>query len=365
MEQQSGKWLSDFPPKRWHLALAVACVAGVYLVGVTNRWWPTPDSALYLGLARSLANGEGYRFNGIINTLAAPGLPLILSVLRAAFGPAPWAPNLLSSLCGLSAIGFVYLTVARLSDRRIALAVALVTAFSYTFYLTSHRILTDVPFAAIFWILLYVTLRFRQSGRLWWLPLAGALAVAGVVMRPPGLLVLGPLALGVILDRPRGVAVGKRFAFACVVFVAAAVTALVLYLLARAASTAPPPYAGNVARLVNVGGLSHLLNFAWGMSRLPAVLSQLFTSQKALLPVGVAVLLLSIAGGRVLWRRGRRIIVTAVILYPIGLTIAGGGGTISPRYLLLVLPMVAYLSLEGLFWCVRRRYQRRARQPSP
>ena len=51
--------LGQFPPKRWHLALAGGLVAAVYLAGVSAAWWPTPDSALYQGLAANHAAGEG------------------------------------------------------------------------------------------------------------------------------------------------------------------------------------------------------------------------------------------------------------------------------------------------------------------
>ncbi len=67
-------WLADVPPRKWHLLLAGVCIAAVYLVGVTGQWWPT-----YLGLGRSLAEAEGYRFNGSVHNIVTPGLPLILA----------------------------------------------------------------------------------------------------------------------------------------------------------------------------------------------------------------------------------------------------------------------------------------------
>jgi hypothetical protein len=73
------------------VALAWTCLLAVYLVGVTGRWWPTEDSAIYLGLARSLAAGEGCRFNGQFDSTFAPGLPLVLAGLRWLAGPGFWA----------------------------------------------------------------------------------------------------------------------------------------------------------------------------------------------------------------------------------------------------------------------------------
>ncbi|MDK1032685.1 MAG: glycosyltransferase family 39 protein, partial [Planctomycetia bacterium] len=190
----------DFPPSRRRLLVAAAGIVLLYLLSVTGRWWPTPDSALYLGLGRSLAEGQGYLFNGVPSSSASPGLPVILAALRLLFGPGFWAPNLLMALCGLAALYLNYLFLARLRNRRMAFAVTLATAFCYSFYLRAHNILTDMPFLLLLNAMLYVAARYRQDGRLRWVALAAVLAVAGVVVRPPGAMVFGPLALGMVLD---------------------------------------------------------------------------------------------------------------------------------------------------------------------
>ena len=105
--------LHRLPLPRRHVVVAAGLVAVLYLAGVTGSWWSTPDSALYQGLGRSLLHGQGYRFNGQVNTEVTPGLPVLLGGLRWAFGNGFWAPNLFVVLCGLGALAMAYLTVRR------------------------------------------------------------------------------------------------------------------------------------------------------------------------------------------------------------------------------------------------------------
>ena len=89
-------------PARRRLWLVGAIVAAVYLAGVPVQWWPTPDSALYLGLGRSLAEGDGYRFDGEPCTTVTPGLPWILAGIRTVFGGGYVAPTVFIVLFGFS-----------------------------------------------------------------------------------------------------------------------------------------------------------------------------------------------------------------------------------------------------------------------
>ena len=131
--------------RRWTI-LGILSVLVVYLAGVTADWWPTPDSALYLGLARSLAEGQGYRFNGELHSLVTPGFPAMLAALQLAFGFSYLVPNIFICLCGLLALLFIWLSMRRLADPRAAALVTLAAALSYAHFHFSHLILTDVPF---------------------------------------------------------------------------------------------------------------------------------------------------------------------------------------------------------------------------
>jgi len=357
----SAGWLDAVPPKRWHLLLAGACIAAVYLAGVTGRWWPTPDSALYLGLGRSLAEGEGYRFNGSVHNIVTPGLPLILAGLRIIFGEGFWAPNLFMALCGLASILFIYLTVARLSDRRMALAVALATALSYTYFFNSHRVLTDAPFAAIFWAILYACVRYRAGSACWLIP-AALLTAAGVAVRAPGVMILGPLAIGLMLDRPSPAGVRKRripkgLMAGAVILVIIAVVGGGFYLLAQATAQETPPYVGGLVSQAKAGGwIYYPRNIALGLMQLPRAISEMLTSQETYF-IGLPALLLVIIGAVNLWRCGQRFVLPLILMSVLAWAFIGSYGAIRPRYLLPLQPLLVLASMEGLCWSIRRFYR--------
>ncbi len=348
-------WLTDFPPRRRHLLLAGVCVAAVYLAGVTGRWWPTPDSALYLGLARSLADGQGYQFNGSPCNMVAPGLPAILAGLRILFGPGFWALNLLMALCGLAATGLIYLSIARLSDRRTALAVALATALSYTFFNNCHRILTDAPFAALFWAILYAYIRYR-SGSARWLILAGLLSIAAVVVRAPGILLLGSLAISIVPDRGPVAQRRKGLVPACVILAILAVLGAGLFIVARQASDEVQIYAGAITAKINAGPMVHLRSIGLGLAQLPLTTSEMLTGQETYF-VGLPALLLAGVGGVSLWKRRQRFVLPLIVVSVLALAFYGKDHFVRPRYLMPIQPLLLLTMMEGLCWCIRRFYR--------
>ncbi len=334
------------------MLLAAACVAVIYLAGVTGKWWPTPDSALYLSLARSLANGEGYRFNGSPCNIVTPGLPAILAGLRMLFGPGFWAPNLFMALCGLGSLALIYLSVARLSDKRTALAVALATGLSYTYFFSSHRILTDAPFAALFWAILYAYIRYR-SGSARWLILAGLLSVSAVAVRAPGILFLGALAVSVIPDRPPGVSSRKGLIPAGVILAILVVLGVGFFIVARMASNETQIYAGAIMSKVNAAPMVHLRNIGMGLRQLPMTVSEMFTSQETYF-VGLPALGLIGIGGAGLWRRRQRFILPLIVISVLALALYGSGHMVRPRYLMPIQPLLILAMIEGLCWSMER-----------
>ncbi|MGB2821707.1 MAG: glycosyltransferase family 39 protein [Phycisphaerae bacterium] len=342
--RQSRGYLAEFPPKRWHKVTIALCAAAVYLVGVTDHWWPTPDSALYQGLGRSIVRGEGYRFNGEINTDVTPGMPMILGALRAVFGDGFLAPNLFVTLSGLLSLYLAYLTLARLTDRRMAIAVVLGVAACYRYFHYSHLILTDATFSALFWSFAYVSVRFLQ-GSFGWLLAAVGLAVAAVTVRAPGLLIIGPFAAGVLLHRDSPAGPLKRAVGAGAVLGGVGALAAALYLLARSVSKATPLYVN--PRIMESGVLGRLGRLVDGLYELPAELARMFAGQPHRL-LGAALCLLAILGMLSLWRQGRRLSAVTCALCVLGSSFLGGGGAVRARYMMAIFPLFLFVILHGL-----------------
>ena len=347
------------------LVITSAWTALIYVAGVTNRWWPTPDSAVYLGLGRSLAEGRGYQFNGAFCTDFTPGVPVVLAALHAVFGQAYWAPNVLVALCGFVALCMIYLVMAELAGRRLAFTVTVATALSYAFYFNSHRILSDVPFTAMLWATLYCSLRYRR-GKGWWLVGAGLLAAGSIAVRGPGLLVLAPAAVALVVDRPSQAALGKRLLTGVVLLSVILVAGGALLLVARACSRDVPQYARFFLGYFDGGAGGRLAHLVSGLRDVPSAFARLLTSQRGggFREAAVIMLLLALVGVVSLWKRRLRLIPVLAVVYPIELIVfAGRFEGIRARYLLPIQPVLIFAVMEGLCCCIRAIYRFKSKQP--
>ena len=184
--------------------LMVALVV-LYGLGVNGHWRFQRDSALYMGLARSLAETGQYRFNHAAHTLALPGFPLLLSLVYRTVGESFLAMNVLLSLFGLGCVAVAYLLYRRLplSTAEVG-ACILLFGLSRTLYYYSTHVMTDVPFTSLVLVALYCGLRMLQEdGRASWAWCVGASAAccAATAVRPFGPAVAVALLAGLWLRR--------------------------------------------------------------------------------------------------------------------------------------------------------------------
>jgi 4-amino-4-deoxy-L-arabinose transferase-like glycosyltransferase len=336
--------------RRW-FAAAAAVAAVIYLGSVTDRWCPSADSAVYLGLGDSLARREGYVFNGRVWTQYTPGLPAVLAGLRSAFGRGHFAANLLVAASGLAALAMAYAALRMTAGRTVARVALVCTAFTFVFWYNSHRVLTDVPFAMLFWAAAWAALKARGGGA-GRLVAAMALAAAAVTVRAPGALVLGPFAAGLALDRPpRGGR--RRYVLTALAIVAAAAATLGgFFLLARRQAARSPMYARFVSDVAAEPAAGLLRRVLRGLAALPEALEAMCTGQTNLYAVAPLLMALMAVGGWRLWRRGRRLPAVTVVLTIMALALAAGPTGIDPRYLLPVLPLMLVMAVGGLQWVV-------------
>ncbi len=193
------------------MLIALILSASVYVGGLTSRWHFQRDSAIYLGLARSLLQDGSYEFNCEKHTKYPPGLPVILAGVAAVFGmpetlSSSFLPfNLLMVLFGLGSIGIFYLLLRELNLPPPVFAAAFVFfAFSRTLYYLSHQIMTDVPFTFFALLTLWLGMLFlRSEGRRAWLTGGGAtvMTIVASSIRPVGPLLLVAITAGMWLRR--------------------------------------------------------------------------------------------------------------------------------------------------------------------
>lgn len=128
--------------RRWILAAA----AILLLASFSTHWRITPDSAVFLGIARNLAHGRGFTFNEQIVTTVNPAFPYLLTLLRRLPIDSVIASNALVMFFGFASLVLVYRLILRQAGRPLAVLVTALTAATSPFLRHSCEILADVPF---------------------------------------------------------------------------------------------------------------------------------------------------------------------------------------------------------------------------
>jgi hypothetical protein len=348
------------PKERRHAILVFAALAILYLLTLNNQWAIEPDSAVYLTLGRSIAEGRGMEYNGAPAWGVPPVLPLLIAGSRLLFGPAYWPINLAISLFGLGTALLAYLTVRRLAseigadDVRLALAALLITGSSARLLVDSTRILTDVPCTFFVALGLYAFVRARQGHWAWCWAGLGAMLLATALRLPAGVILAGTF-FGLALEFRREGDRGRLLAtLAGMVGVAAG--ALAWWFLVRGRSIGGPDYFVTIFERFLFSKLGRWIQLAEGPFRLPGALCEAITGQE-LQWFNVVPTALILFG---LWTAARRrqwVLVCPVLAY-VAFLLWLGGSAVAPRYLLPVMPMLVYALVVGtveLAARVRRR----------
>jgi len=288
---------------------------------------------------------------------------MMLAGLRAVFGESFWAPNLAITLLALAAVFLVYLTIANLSDRPTALAVVITLSASFMFYSNAQRILTDVPFTAIFFAILYCTGR-SAGGSKWWIAAIAVLTAVGLLVRVPGILLIGPLGLGLLVQRRRTAGSGRlRFSGAVLLAVTGLVAAGLLA-TARSAADRDPEYV-TVSLNRMAGGPARILsNLGGSFAKSPQVIAKLFTGQQGFWPAGVIIIFLILVGLVVVWRSGQRYVSLTATLPVLAYALLGPN-MFAARYFIPLLPLFSYLATQGLCVLTTSIARRSGRRVSP
>jgi len=352
--------------RRWAL-LAFAALALLYLLTLNNQWAIEPDSALYLTLGRSLAEGRGLEYNGAPAGGVSPLLPVLIAGSRLLFGPAYWPINLLLSLLGFGTAFLTYLAVRRLAsevgadDVRLALGVLLMTGTSVRLLVDSTRILTDVPCAFFVALGLYALVRARQGHWAWcWAGLA-AMLLATAARLPAAVLLVGFVA-GVAPEFRRE-GHRRRLLATLIGIVGVAAGALGWWFLLRGGSaSAGPDYFVTIFERFQFWFRERWIQVAEGPFRLPGAFCEVITGQE-LQGFNIVPTALILFGLWTAARRSQWVLVCPVLAY-VALLLGLGGSAVAPRYLLPVMPMLVYALAVGTVEAVAR-LQRRAAAPSP
>jgi hypothetical protein len=340
---------------RLFACLAASSVCASYLLMVNRYWHFTPDSAVYLTLARNLLAGKGYVFNGVRHTKCPGRMPFLLSLLLRASNEFVWL-NLAQCLIMLAALAILFLALRLVADPTTSVLIVLLTASLFWVHEYACTLMSEAPFLLLssLAVLLLLLLVRSRCGRCKALLLVAVCAiwVAAFWFRVVACFWIGPFAATLLLGGRPAHPLKKRVLNASIFVLVVLLTVTIYYCWGATESTPLPllgPYAHPMTVRAMVARTTSLPRWpmlvlcppweAVGRARLPGPAAA--TAQWLCLAV---VLLGS-------WRAlGRgQVLVASSILFFIPFALSGPGQkATSGRYAISVAPFVILLFLLGL-----------------
>jgi len=130
-----------------HRLILFVAVLGLFVLGFNGQWRMERDSALYLSLARNLADGQGYTYQDQHHHLVLAGLPVLFAGVFKMFGTGSLLPHLVLMWCfGLTALALNYRLFLLHSGRPTAVILTVGLGLTRLFYRYGFELLTDMPF---------------------------------------------------------------------------------------------------------------------------------------------------------------------------------------------------------------------------
>jgi len=147
----------------WTLDLLLLLSLGLYYGLLQNKFWiPSNDGEFYVSIARNLALGKGYQWNGAPVVLVPPGWPLLLAAamkLSASFR----FLNLLSMGFLLGSSLVYYRILRRLSGAWQAFASVLIAGILFESYRLSFIQFSDAFFCLLLALAIWTGFRLRET----------------------------------------------------------------------------------------------------------------------------------------------------------------------------------------------------------
>ncbi len=210
-DTEEGASGGSWRPSNKVLIIAGLIILSLYGLGVNSHWRFQRDSAVYMTLARSMIEGDGYTYNHEKHTKYTPGFPVMLAGTGAVFGTPDhltdsFLPyNILVSLLGLGSIILFYYVLRELDLPPHLLWIALLLfAVSRTLYYYSIHIMTDVPFTFFTLAAFLFGLRTlkREGWRSWAnCAVCGIMVLCACMIRPVGPFLLIAIPAGLWIRR--------------------------------------------------------------------------------------------------------------------------------------------------------------------
>ncbi|MCK4602588.1 MAG: glycosyltransferase family 39 protein, partial [Phycisphaerae bacterium] len=320
---------------------------------VSTSWHASPDSALYMGLARSLIAGDGYTFNYAPHAMVPPLFPLIVAGEMKLFGEFYLALNIGQAVFALACVPVAFALLRRGFGDDLAFVGTAMFALSHVLWRYSSMVITDVPFA--FFAMLAMLAGMWAAGARKWLwakaAAAGLLLGACGLIRANGLVLLAAVAPAIWLGWAARRRIVRAAGVALVSVLALEPAALWKAYVATTSSEASSTYydvsvlAKPAAQMVRAMAVNLFVDLPREMSNMLIGVSDIPIVLNWLLPLAVLV-------GCVICVRRRSVVLPVAIIATF--CVMALVPEAKSRYLLFLLPGLYALAIVGVTAVVRR-----------
>lgn len=346
--------ISPVEGKRISRSVAVLfwLAAALFALGVSPFWRISPDSALYTGLARSLATGQGYTFCGQVQTSIPPVVPLCLAlVYKAAHWISPdlsfagtfFYFNAFTAATGMVGLLAAFFLALEISGPKRALVVLLFLVTSARYFDYSIKPLTDVPYCAVSWAaLLYLVRMERRGGWGNWLAAAVFLTLSVLTRAVGATLVVCAAGYGVVkLVRTKG---SRRAALWSIAVTVPALAATAWYFAMVFGGRGGVGFNYVDASTAGRGALTIISDMAAHLWTLPGYLFESVVGLESIAGLGFIFAAVVVIAAVRLRHRGA---VLAGMYAAASLLFVAALFKVVPRYFVPLLPVVYLFAVEG------------------
>lgn len=325
-----------------------------FLFIINSSWKASPDSALYLELGESIAQGTGYKFNGEQHTYVPPGYPLLVALSVKVCGSGFFGFRVMMALVGV-ATGIVgYLLLFSLLGRDIALLIGGLFALNNTLLVNSTYTTSDTLFALVSLLsLLAVSSLHEGPLELKWL------LFVGVITGVPALVRINGWGLSVssglfVFSSLKKTAPIKRVSYSLLFIVLAFIAPMIweIHKLGYPLSQNEGEYFRAVTGRPLETQLSIIAKSAWDYIPETATALAGISIKTGFIEIIVALLVL--VGFRISWKRGERLFSYLTVVQFGGLFLSPAGS----RYVILLIPGLLLFLFQGVaitsLWLERR-----------
>ncbi len=326
--------------------------AAILAAGISPYWRIQPDSALYAGMARAIASGEGYTFSGEVQYSIPPVTPLYLAgayKLAQAITPGVSLPgamfylNAFTAAAGMAALVAAFFLVLELSGPKRALVAVVLVMTNRQFFEGAIVPLTDIPYCALSWTALLFLVRSEKRGGWGNRVAAAALLALSVMTRVVGVTLVAAVAAWGLWRLFRGGVGRKRAPMDLLVTLPAVVAAGVFTMIMLSGRGGTVNY---VDSAVDARGAGFMFwRTARNLADTPGYLFESVAGLESAAGLGLAFAALVIAGA-VKLRRGPAFIGGAYMALCILFVTASH--PMRPRYVLPLLPVIYLFAFEGI-----------------